>query len=125
MEYITANGTEYACTKTTTSINTISFAVEGKTAEEVKTAFKQVTELTVSGENKVAYGIYNNLSYKSVTEYEDGSVEVTMHIKSDEEVRLDALEQSQAELEQGHINNAIAIDSILTDIIPSMDESVE
>ena len=125
MEYITANGVEYACTKATTSINTISFVVEGKTTEEVKQAFKPVTELTVSGEDKVTYGVYTNLSYESVTEYEDGSVEVIMHIKSDTEVRLEALEQSQAELEQGHINNAIAIDSILTDIIPSMDESVE
>ena len=100
MEYITANGIEYATKSVTTSINAISFKIEGKTANEAKTAFQPVTELTVSGEDKVAYGIYNNLSFESVTEYADGTVEVTMHIKSDAEVRLDALEQSQAEQDE-------------------------
>lgn len=100
MEYIMANGIEYAAKSVTTSINAISFKIEGKTTEEAKTAFQPVTELTVGGEDKVVYGIYNNLSYESVTEYADGTVEVTMHIKSDAEVRLDALEQSQAEQDE-------------------------
>ena len=100
MEYITANGVEYAAKSVTTSINAISFKVEGKTANEAKTAFQPVTALTVSGEDKVVYGIYNNLSYESVTEYVDGEVEVTMHIKSTTEVRLDELERSQAEQDE-------------------------
>lgn len=100
MEYITANGVVYAAKSVTTSINTISFVVGGNATEEAKTAFQPVTELTVSGEDKVAYGIYNNLSYESVTEYADGEVEVTMHIKSTTEVRLDELERSQAEQDE-------------------------
>lgn len=44
------------------------------------------------------HGIYKNLKLESVsTNAEDGSVSVTMRIKSEIEIRLDALEQSQAE----------------------------
>lgn len=40
------------------------------------------------------------------------------------ELRVRALEEGQAVLSDGHASNAEAIETILTDIIPSMDEEV-
>lgn len=97
MEIITSNGIQYNATKVTTSINSISFTVEGKTTEEMKTAFKDATTLTVSDSDGQEYGIYENLSFESVTEFEDGSVMVTMHIPSKIELQIKELQTSQAE----------------------------
>lgn len=99
MEYITANGTEYQCKTITTGMNNISFTMEGQTISAIETAFRQVTDLTVSGTDKVTYGTYENLSFESATVHEDGTVEVTMRIKTPTEMRLEALEQGQASLE--------------------------
>ena len=95
MEYITANGTKYECKTITTGVNSISFVMEGQDFASVETAFREVTKLTVSGEDGVTYGTYENLSFESATVYEDGTVGVTMHIKSQLEVRLDNIEASQ------------------------------
>lgn len=95
MEIIKANGTEYQCKTVTTGINSISFTMDGQDLASVETAFREVTELTVSGADGATYGTYENLSFTSATVFEDGTVGVTMHIKSDIEVRLDNLEASQ------------------------------
>lgn len=99
MEYITVNGTEYQCKTVSTGVNNISFTMEGHEIEAAHKAFKNATKLTVSGEDKVTYGTYENLSFESATVYEDGTVGVTMHIKTSTELRLEALEQGQANLE--------------------------
>ncbi len=102
MEYITANGTEYGCQTVTTGINMISFTMQGQEIASIEAAFKGVTELTVSGEDKVTYGNYEYLSFESATVYADGKVSVTMHIKDETEHRLDILEETQ-EIQDGAI----------------------
>ena len=44
--------------------------------------------------------IYKNLSFESATAYGDGRVMVTMHIKSETELRFESLEQTQAEQDE-------------------------
>ena len=100
MEYITANGVEYACKAVVTGVDSITFSMEGQAVADMEKTFRPVTELTVAGEDKEIYGTYKNLSFESVTVYEDGTVMVTMHIKSDTEIRLESLEQTQAEQDE-------------------------
>lgn len=100
MEYITAYDTEYECKKVTTGINTISFVMQGQEIASMEVAFKGITELTVSGEDKAIYGTYDHLSFESATVYEDGSIKITMHIPDAEELRLAELEATQAEQDE-------------------------
>ena len=97
MEIIKANGVLYNAENISTSLDSISFTVTDKTATEMKESFKTVTELTVSDESGQEYGKYENLSFESVTEYENGSVMVTMHIPSKMELQIKELQESQAE----------------------------
>ena len=100
MEYIKANGAEYACSSAITGIDSISFLIVHQKVADMEEAFRPVTELTVAGEDKEIYGTYKNLSFESATVYEDGRVMVTMHIKSATELRLENLEQTQAEQDE-------------------------
>lgn len=100
MEFIKANGVEYACKAVVTGISSITFSMEGQAVSDIEKAFRQVTELTVAGEDKEVYGTYEHLSFESATVYGDGSTMVTMHIKSDTELRLESLEQTQAEQDE-------------------------
>lgn len=95
MEYIKAGGIEYECQKVTTGTDSITFTMEGQAVESIHTAFKDVTELTVSGEDKKAYGIYSGLSFASVSVDADDTVSVTMLIRPDLERRLEKVEASQ------------------------------
>lgn len=100
MEYIKTNGAEYACKAVVTGVDSISFSMEGQAVADVEKAFRPVTELTVADENKEVYGVYKNLSFESATAYGDGRVMVTMHIKSETELRFESLEQTQAEQDE-------------------------
>lgn len=100
MEFIKTNGVEYACESVVTGIDSISFSMKGQKVADIETAFRSVTELTVAGEDKEVYGTYKNLSFVSATVYGDCSTMVTMHIKSDTEIRLESLEQTQAEQDE-------------------------
>lgn len=100
MEFIKANGVEYACKAVVTGVDSISFSMEGQAVADIEKAFRPVTELTVSGEDKEVYGTYKNLSFESATAYGDGTVMVTMHIKSKTELRFESLEQTQAEQDE-------------------------
>lgn len=95
MEYIKADNIEYECQTVTTGTDSITFTMEGQAAESIHTAFKDVTELTVSGEDKKAYGIYSGLSFASAAVDADDTVSVTMLIKPDLERRLEKVEASQ------------------------------
>lgn len=97
MEHITANGVEYATRSVTTSTNQIRFTVEGQKIGEIETAFRQVTDLIVSGEDKQAYGTYSNLTFESATVTADGSITVIMRIPTAQELRMAALEAAVAE----------------------------
>lgn len=100
MEFVKANGAEYACKAVVTGVGNISFSMEGQAVADIEEAFRPVAELTVSGEDKEVYGTYENLSFESATVYEDGTVMVTMHIKSKTELRFESLEQTQAEQDE-------------------------
>lgn len=100
MEYITVNGTEYECESVTTGISSISFIMRGQEISDIEAVFKGVTELEVSEKDKVVYGTYEHLSFESATVYEDGNISVTMHIKDAAELRLDELEETQAEQDE-------------------------
>lgn len=100
MEYITANGTEYKCKSVATGIDCISFIMEGQDISNIEAAFKGVTELTVSGEDRAVYGSYEHLSFESATVYENKSISVTMHIQSDMEIRMAELEATQADQDE-------------------------
>lgn len=100
MEFVKANGAEYACKAVVTGVDSITFSMEGQAVADMEEAFRPVTELTVAGEDKEVYGAYKNLSFESATTYGDGSVMVTMHIKSKTELRFESLEQTQAEQDE-------------------------
>lgn len=100
MEYIKANGIEYGCQTVTTCTDSITFIMEGQAVESIHTAFKDVTELTVSGEDKKTYGIYSGLSFASAAVDVDDTVSVKMLLKTPEEIRLDNLEKTQTEQDE-------------------------
>lgn len=95
MEYIKANGIEYECQTVTTGTDSITFTMEGQAVESIHTAFKDVTELTVSGEDKTPYGIYSGLTFSSAAVDAGDTVSVTMLIRPDLERRLEKVEASQ------------------------------
>lgn len=100
MEFVKANGAEYAYSSVITGVDSISFLIEGQAVADIEEAFRPVTELTVAGGDKEVYGAYKNLSFESATTYGDGTVMVTMHIKSKTELRFESLEQTQAEQDE-------------------------
>lgn len=100
MEYIKTNGAEYAYSSVITGIDSISFLIVHQKVADMEEAFRPVTELTVAGEDKEVYGTYEHLSFESATVYGDGRVMVTMHIKSETELRFESLEQTQAEQDE-------------------------
>lgn len=100
MEYIKTNGAEYAYSSVITGIDSISFLIVHQKVADMEEAFRPVTELTVADENKEVYGVYKNLSFESATAYGDETVMVTMHIKSETELRFESLEQTQAEQDE-------------------------
>lgn len=97
MEYITSNGIEYATKSISTSVRQITFSLEGQSIGDIEIAFRAVTELTVSGDDKITYGTYQNLEFVSATVMNDGSITVVMHIPTAEELRIIALEAAIAE----------------------------
>lgn len=95
MEYIKAGGIEYECQTVTTGTESITFIIGGQTVESIHKAFKDITELTVLGEDKKIYGIYSGLSFALASVDVDDIVTVTMLIKPYLERRLEKVEVSQ------------------------------
>ena len=97
MEIITAGGVEYAAKSVTTSTNSISFTLDDQQIGDIETAFRTVTDLTVSGEDKTVYGTYSNLSFESAAVAADGSITVVMHIPTEQEIRMAKLQAAVAD----------------------------
>ena len=93
-EIITTNGVSYVAHNVTTSPKSIAFSISGDISE-IKEAFENATELTVSNEDGNVYGEYANLSFESITEYADNTIVVTMHIPSQLELAVTQLQASQ------------------------------
>lgn len=100
MEYIKAGGIEYECQTVTTGTDSITFTMEGQAVESIHTAFKDVTELTVSGEDKKTYGIYSGLTFSLASVDVDDIIIIKMLLKTPEEIRLDNLEKTQTEQDE-------------------------
>lgn len=99
-EYITVSGNEYPCLDVITTTDSISALMENQKIEDVIKTFKPTTSLTVAGESKEIYGVYEDLSFKSATVNEDGTIWVTMAIASDTDKRLAELEKTQIEQDE-------------------------
>ena len=96
-EYVIVGGTSYETDFVATGTDSISVALTGLEIATVVEKFKPVTDLSVSGEDLKPYGVYSNLTFTSATVDADGLVTVVFHITQPEELRLAALERSQAE----------------------------
>lgn len=96
-EYVIVGGTSYETDFLATGTDSISFALTGLEIATTVEKFKPVTELSVSGEDLKPYGVYSNLTFTSATVDADGLVTVVFHIAQPAELRLAALERSQAE----------------------------
>lgn len=96
-EYVIVGGTSYETDFIATGTDSISFALTGLEIATTVEKFKPVTELSVSGEDLKPYGVYSNLTFTSATVDADGLVTVVFHIAQPAELRLAALERSQAE----------------------------
>lgn len=124
-EFVTANGRIFECTNVTTEISSITMTMENQDVDDIEAFFRDVKELTISFEKtkdpdeyreelilEKPHGIYTEprffLTFESITKYEDGSIAVTMHIKSEIERRLDALEEGQ-EIQNGAIADLGAV----------------
>lgn len=96
-EYVIVDGTSYETESVSTGMDSISFALAGLEIATAVEKFKPVTDLSVSDEDLKPYGVYSNLTFVSATVDADGLVTVVFHIARPEELRLTALERSQAE----------------------------
>ena len=100
--------------------------IQSKDFDGIKTITDSFTadnlqEVTFTHNDQTS-GEYENLKYEGFSYVpnmgEDGTYTVTVNLRTKTEIekRLDSLEK-------GHIANATAIDSIITDIIPGMDNT--
>ena len=105
------------------SIGNIQIKANGMTiVNEISEKFNSdnLSEVTITT-NDVVSGKYTDLvsgsfSYAKTEDETAYIVTISLRAKTDIEKRLDSLEK-------GHIANATAIDSIITDIIPGMEDT--
>lgn len=114
MEFITANGVEYAAKLVTTTASQVIMTFEDRSIADMETTFRQATDLTVSGEDRAVYGTYTGLAFDRATVLASGDVVVTMRVKTETEQRLDALEDAQR-VQDGAISDLGAAVSDLAD----------
>lgn len=96
-EYVTSEGESYKTESVTTGLNSIAFTLSDMSIADAVSKFASVTELDVSGADLQPYGVYQNLTFASAEVDAAGLVTVRFIIASATDVRLAALEQSQAE----------------------------
>lgn len=92
-EFINFGDDSYEADSIYVGINRISFMLSNFSINNAKSTFGEKTELTISSEDKVAYGIYNNLEYDSATELSDGGVVINFKILTKDELRLRKIEK--------------------------------
>lgn len=96
-EYVIIGKENYKTESVTTGVDTIRFTLSDMEIATAVEKFKDTTDLSVSSEDLKLYGVYSNLTFVSATADADGLVTVVFHIARPEEIRLAALEKSQAE----------------------------
>jgi hypothetical protein len=100
MEFIKANDTTYKCQKINTGKNNISLVMEGEEIAGIAESFKKVTSLEVFGDDGKVYGQFEHLDFVSATLYKDETIQVMLHIKTDLEIQIENLEETQAEQDE-------------------------
>lgn len=106
MEYVII-GNEY--TKVSSFVTKpfeLIFTINNGNAMALKDKFIEVTELKVSGEDKLVYGNYDGLVFESASVDKDNNVTITMHIMSEIERRLYVIENSQKDQDEAIISLA-------------------
>lgn len=96
-EYVIIGKENYKTESVVTGVSSIGFSIADMEIATAVEKFKSVTDLSISGEDLKPYGVYSNLSFASATADADGLVTVVFYIARPEEIRLAALEKSQAE----------------------------
>ena len=99
-EYVIVAGESYKTASVTTGLNSIAFTLSDMPIADAVSKFASVTELDVCGADLQPYGVYRNLTFASAEVDAAGLVTVRFSITSDADVRLAALEQSQAEQDE-------------------------
>ena len=86
----------------TLDIGTISFTVENGEISTMVEKYRNETSLKVSEkEDSEAYGIYENLTFKSANVDSEGNVTLQFAIQTDIERRIVKLEKTQLEQDDG------------------------
>lgn len=104
-EIVTVGEDHYETENVSTGINQVSFTLANFNIADAKEKFSGQTSLSVSGQDMIPYGVYQDLEYESATELEDGTVIITFRILTKDEIRIRNLEQTQ--LEQDEVIAAI------------------
>lgn len=99
-EIIIVGGVNYATTKVTTGMNTISFTLSDIAVNDAYAVFKTAESLKIAGEEDVVYGLYSDVKFDHLTIYDNGTIIVTMRIPTELEKRISALELSQTEQDE-------------------------
>lgn len=109
-EFVTANGRIFECSNIDTGVDSISMEIVNQDAADLESFFAGVSSLTTHfevplglGEERSEpiledpHGFYDHLKLNFVNKNViNNSVVIVMHIKSEIERRLDALEEGQA-----------------------------
>lgn len=121
-EFVTANGRIFECKNVNTDVDSISLEIVNENAADLEEFFEGVSSLTTHfevpkepGESREVpileepHGFYYHLKLNFVNKNVlDNSVIIVMHIKSEIERRLDALEEGQ-EIQNGAIADLGAV----------------
>ena len=94
-EFVIISGESIETSAVSTGINSISMTFAGADISEMVAKFTDVTDLSISGEDLVPYGIYSNLVFAVAEVDAESNVKITMQIGSNLEQRITALEESQ------------------------------
>ena len=106
MEYVIIGNDYTEVSSFVTKPSELVFTVNNGNAMYLKDKFIEVSELKVSGEDKLVYGNYDGLVFESSSVDKDGNVTITMHIMSEIERRLHAIESSQRDQDEAIISLA-------------------
>lgn len=114
MEYVIIGNAYTEVSSFVTKPSELVFTINNGNAMYLKDKFIEVSELKVSGEDKLVYGNYDGLVFESSSVDKDGNVTITMHIMSEIERRLHAIESSQRDQDEAIISLAETVYSVDT-----------
>lgn len=99
-EYVIIGTENYKTESVTTGVDSIGFSVADMEIADAVKKFKSVTELNIAGEDLKPYGFYSNLTFASAMVDAENNVTIKFTIASAQDLRIEALEKSQAEQDE-------------------------